>query len=216
MTAIAPNDLLERLQWRYATKSFDPNKPIPTEIWQALETSLQLTPSSYGLQPWKFIAIVDPQLKEQLRPFSWNQAQITDCSHLVVFTIRKNLTVDDVDLFVQTTAATRGVSADSLATYRDLMVNDVIYGARSFHVNDWATRQVYIALGNFLTSAALLGVDTCPLEGIEPTQYDRILQLPERGLATVVACAAGYRAADDKYATLPKVRYPKAEVIQVL
>jgi nitroreductase len=85
-----------------------------------------------------------------------------------------------------------------------------------WQVNEWAARQVYIALGNFLTSAALLGIDTCPLEGIEPAQSDRLLQLPEQGWATVVACAAGYRTDDDKYATLAKVRYPKAEVVQQL
>lgn len=215
MASITPTHLLEQLNWRYATKKFDPSQSISADIWQALETSLVLTPSSYGLQPWKFLVITDAQLKAQLKPLSWNQSQVTDCSHFVVFTIKKNLAPADVDHFVETIASVRGVAVESLTGYRNMMVNDVVYGSRSLTVNEWATRQVYIALGNFMTSAALLGVDTCPMEGIEPSNYDRVLQLPEQGFATVVACAAGYRAADDKYADLAKVRYPQAEVIEV-
>ena len=214
MNYITPTDLVTSLNWRYATKKFDPAKTIPAETWAALEDSLVLTPTSYGLQPWKAVIITDPEVREQLKPLSWNQAQVTDCSHYVVFTIRKNLTADHVDHFVARTAEVRGVPIESLKAYRDMMVNDVVYGTRSLHVNDWATRQAYIALGNFMTSAALLGVDTCPMEGLEPANYDKVLGLPEKGLATVVACAAGYRAEDDKYATLAKVRFPKEEMLE--
>jgi nitroreductase len=216
MNPISPAGLLDALTWRYATKKFDPAKAIAPETWSALEESLVLTPSSYGLQPWKFWVITSPELKEQLKPLSWNQAQVTDCSHYVVFTIKKNLVADDVDRFVARTAEVRGVPVDSIAGYRNMMVSDVVYGARSFSVNEWATRQTYIALGNFMTSAALLGVDTCPMEGIEPVKYDKVLNLFEAGYATVVACAAGYRAEDDKYADLAKVRYVKSEVVEVL
>ncbi len=216
MNPISPAHLLDALTWRYATKKFDPAKVIAPETWSALEESLILTPSSYGLQPWKFWVVTSPELKEQLKPMSWNQAQVTDCSHYVVFTIKKNLAAADVDRFVARTAEVREVPADSIAGYRNVMVSDVVYGARSFNVNEWATRQTYIALGNFMTSAALLGVDTCPMEGIEPVKYDKALNLPEAGYATVVACAAGYRAEDDKYADLAKVRYTKSEVVEVL
>jgi nitroreductase len=216
MSLTTPTDLLERLNWRYATKKFDSTKTIPTEIWAALEESLILTPSSYGLQPWKFLIITSPDLKAQLQPLSWNQSQVSDCSHYVVFTIKKNLTAEDVDRFVARTAEVREAPLDSLAGYRKVMVSDVVYGARSLTVNEWATRQAYIALGNFMTSAALLGVDTCPMEGIEPAKYDTVLGLPEKGYATVVACAAGYRSEEDKYATLAKVRFAKSEVVETL
>ncbi|OYE02400.1 nitroreductase family protein [Nostoc sp. 'Peltigera membranacea cyanobiont' 232] len=106
-----------------------------------------------------------------------------------------------------------------MAGYRNLMVSDVVDGARSFNVNDWSTRQVYIALGNFMTSAAsaaLLGVDTCPMEGIEPVKYDNLLGLTAKGFMTVVACAAGYRSEEDKYASLAKVRFLKSEVLEIL
>jgi nitroreductase len=216
MKPISTTDLLDALTWRYATKKFDPTKTIAAETWSALEDSLVLTPSSYGLQPWKFLIVTSPEIKEQLKPLSWNQAQVTDCSHYVVFTIKKNLTAADVDHFVTRTAEVRHVEVDSIAGYRNMMVSDVVQGARSFNVNEWATRQTYIALGNFMTSAAVLGVDTCPMEGIEPVKYDKALNLPDQGYATVVACAAGYRAEDDKYAELAKVRFAKSEVVEVL
>lgn len=216
MATLSPADLLEQLNWRYATKQFDPSQPISDEVWQALEDSLVLTPSSYGLQPWKFIIVTDSAVKAQLKPLSWNQGQITDCSHLVVFTIKKNLSAADVDRFIESTATTREVPVESLAGYRNMIVSDVVQGPRSLNVNDWATRQAYIALGNFMTSAAVLGVDTCPLEGIEPAGYDKVLKLAESGFATVVACAAGYRSAEDKYATLAKVRYSHAEMLEIV
>jgi nitroreductase len=214
--SISTTTLLERLNWRYATKKFDANQTIPEATWQALSESLVLTPSSYGLQPWKFWVITNPAIKAELKPVSWNQAQITDCSHLVVFSIKKNLTAEQIDHFIERTAEVRAVTSESLAGYRNIMVSDLIHGARSLTVNQWATRQTYIALGNFMTSAALLGVDTCPLEGLDPAKYDQILGLSSKGYATVVACAAGYRSSDDKYANLAKVRFANSEVIETL
>jgi nitroreductase len=213
---ITTADLLEHLEWRYATKQFAPSKTIAPEVWTALEDALVLTPSSYGLQPWKFLIITSPHLREQLKPFSWDQSQVTDCSHYVVFTIKKNLTAEDVDRFIARTADLRKSTVDALAGYRNTIVSDLVDGARSFSVNQWSTRQVYIALGNFMTSAALLGVDTCPMEGIEPVKYDSLLGLSEKGYTTVVACAAGYRSEADKYASLAKVRFLKSEVLENL
>ncbi|HEY9826294.1 MAG TPA: NAD(P)H-dependent oxidoreductase [Stenomitos sp.] len=215
MNPISTETLTDALQWRYATKQFDPTKTISDEVWSTLADALVLTPSSYGLQPWKFLVVTSPELKAQLKPFSWNQSQVTDCSHYVVFTIKKNLTADHVDHFVARMAEVRQTPVESLTPYRNMMVSDVINGPRSFNVNDWATRQVYIALGNFMTSAALLGVDTCPMEGIEPVNYDKVLGLHSSGFTTVVSCAAGYRAETDKYAELAKVRFPAAEMIEV-
>ncbi|MEG4529133.1 NAD(P)H-dependent oxidoreductase [Microcoleus sp. D2_18a_D3] len=216
MNHITTTDLLENLKWRYATKQFDPAKTIAPEIWTALEDALVLTPSSYGLQPWKFLIITSSELKEQLKPLSWNQSQVTDCSHYVVFAIKKNLTAEDVDRFMARTAEVRGGTVEAMAGYRSLIVSDLVDGGRSFHINEWSTRQTYIALGNFMTCAALLGVDTCPMEGIEPVNYDRLLGLSAKGFTTVVACAAGYRSEADKYASLAKVRFPKSEILETL
>lgn len=207
---ISTQNLLQQLRWRYATKKFDPTKKIAAADWAALEEALVLTPSSFGLQPWKFIVITDSATKEKLVPASWGQKQLAEASHVVVFAIKKNLGAAEVDRFLQRTVEVRGGSLEALAGYRNMMTG---FLAKT-NVQDWATRQVYIALGNFMTSAALLGIDACPMEGLEPAKYDELLGLPARGLATVVACVAGYRAADDKYATLPKVRFQHGDVIE--
>lgn len=214
MNPITPAHLLDSLNWRYATKQFDPAGKIDDATWQALEDALVLTPSSYGLQPWRFFVVEDSGLRARLRPHSWNQSQITDASHLVVFGIPDKIDVPFMEKYLARIAEVRGLSLESLSFYRGMMLNDVIAGPRSAWSREWACRQVYIALGNFMTAAAMLGVDTCPLEGIDPKEYDAILDLPAKGFNTVVACAAGYRSADDKYAALPKVRFTKSDVVQ--
>ena len=210
---ISAQELLAAQRWRYATKSFDAARQIPAEQWQALEETLVLTPSSYGLQPWKFLVIQDPALCQQLRPHSWNQSQITDCSHLVVLLAKRTITAADADRFVGSIAAARGQELSALATYRDMIQVDLIDGPRAAEIERWASNQLYIALGNLMTSAALLGIDTCAIEGFSPAEYDRILGLEAGDYRSRVVCACGYRSADDKYASLAKVRYPLSELI---
>lgn len=216
MNPITTDQLLAAQAWRYATKQFDASKTIPAPVWQALEESLVLSPSSYGLQPWQFFVVTDSDLRAKLRPHSWNQTQITDASHLVVFAIPDKVDVPYMEKYLARIAEIRGVTLESLGFYRNMMMADIIAGPRQAWVDEWAARQVYIALGNFMTSAALVGIDTCPLEGIDPREYDALLDLPAKGFNTIVACAAGYRSADDKYATLPKVRFEKSELIRHL
>ena len=172
-----------------------------------------LTPSSFGLQPWKFIVITDPAVKEKLVPVSWGQRQPADCSHLVVFAVKKNLGEAEIDAFLKRIAEVRKVPVESLGGYRDMMVGSIIKGMDGAERNGWAEQQVYIAVGNFLTSAALLGIDACPMEGIEAGKYDEILGLDKLGLSAIVAAAVGYRSAGDKYAMPRKVRFPKEQVV---
>lgn len=213
-TKPVPNEtLLHQLRWRYATKQFDPAKQISAADWATLEESLVLTPSSFGLQPWRFVVVTDSATKEKLVPASWDQRQVADASHVVVFAIKKDLGANEVDRYLSRIAAVRGVNASSLQGFRDVLLGFLAQPADQFNVNFWSTRQAYIALGNFMTSAALLAIDTCPLEGIEPARYDEILGLNRDGYQTVVVAAAGYRANTDKYATLPKVRFAPEEVI---
>ena len=214
MTTTTPTSLLDALQWRYATKQFDPAKKISAADWAILEQALILTPSSYGLQPWKFVVVTDPALKAKLRPASWNQSQIEDCSHLVVFLGKEDITEADLDRFVARIAEVRGTTPESLAGYKGYMMGDLVNGARHAVIGEWAARQVYIAFGNFMTAAALLGIDTCPIEGLDPAKYDEILGLKGTGYRTLAACPAGYRAADDKYASAPKVRYAAKDLIE--
>jgi nitroreductase len=213
MTRVLAPELIQQLNWRYATKVFDPARKIPAELWEQLEQALVLTPSSFGLQPYRFIVVTDPALKAKLRPASWNQSQIEDCSHLVVFLAQNDMTEASIDEYLARIAQVRGVTAESLSGYRSFMVGDLVQGPRHAIIQEWAARQTYIALGNFMTSAAVLGVDTCPLEGLVPAQYDEILGLAGSGYRTVCACPAGYRSEADKYATLPKVRYAKDRLI---
>ena len=206
--------LADALHWRYATKVFDPSRRIEAATWAALEESLVMSPSSYGLQPWKFLVVTNPELMAELRPHSWNQSQITDCSHLVVFLAERTIGAPEADRLINAIATTRGVEPDSLAFYRGMIEKDLINGPRSQQIGQWASNQVYIALGGFMTAAALLGVDTCPIEGFSPVEYDRILQLDGTAYRSSVVCAAGYRDPSDKYASLAKVRYPASELIE--
>jgi nitroreductase len=212
-TPISNETLLTQLAWRYATKTFDPARKISAANWNALEEALILSPSSYGMQPYKFLVITDPATKKKLVPASWNQRQPADSSHFVVFAVRTANTEADVDEYMARTAEVRGGAVDALAGFKKLLLADVVHGERGKIVTEWATRQAYIALGNFMTAAALVGIDTCPMEGFVPAHYDEILGLREKGLTAAVACAAGYRATSDKYASLPKVRFPASKLI---
>jgi len=214
MNPITTDQLLSALNWRYATKIFDPAKKIPAATWAVLEQALVLSPSSFGLQPWKFLVIDTPALREQLKPHSWGQGQITDASHLVVLAARTDQTEADIERLIQTIASTRGTPRAALQGYYDMMVGNLVKGPRHAVIKEWTACQTYIAFGNLLTSAALLGVDACPIEGLDPAKYNEILGLPAKGYTTLAVCALGYRAEGDKYATNKKVRYPLAEVIE--
>jgi nitroreductase len=211
---ISTEELLRVLRWRYATKKFDPAKKIPAATWNALEQALILSPSSYGLQPWKFLILTDPKLREKLVPHSWNQRQVADASHLVVFAVKKKISAADVDAWVTRMAEAQDMEPEKLNGYRGMMIQDVVEGPRSRWAEEWAVRQAYIALGNFMTSAAFLGVDTCPMEGFIPEKYDEILGLADEGLRTAVLCPAGYRSAEDKYAAQPKIRFASERLIE--
>jgi nitroreductase len=211
MSVISPEAALARLNWRYAVKKFDSTKTIPAETWSALEQAAVLSPSSTGLQPWKFVVVTSPEMKQKLRPAAYNQPQITDCSHLVVFCAKAPPTAADTNRHVERTAEVRGVPVSSLDAFRKM-----VEGSASKPADEgtaWAARQAYIALGVFLTTAAMIGVDACPMEGFDPPQFDEILGLKSHGVKSFALAAAGYRASDDKYAALAKVRLPLEEVI---
>ncbi len=208
--------LLEAQKWRYATKKFDANKKLDENTWQAIEDSLVLTPSSYGLQPWKFLIVQNQDMRKELMSASWKQAQVVDCSHMIVFVVKEKLDEAHIDANLKAIVETRGVEASSLEGLKKMMMGDLVNGARSQVITEWAARQAYIALGNLMTTCAVLGVDACPMEGIDPKKYDQVLGLVDSGWKTVVACPIGYRASDDKYSTMKKVRFPNAEVVKII
>ncbi|MDB6124277.1 MAG: Nitroreductase [Pedosphaera sp.] len=212
-TIITPRQLLRQLHWRYAVKQFDSTRKISPEVWTALEDALVLTPSSGGLQPWAFVVVEDPAIREKLVAASYGQVKVKEASHLVVFAARQDFSETDVDAHIRRTAEVQATSVESLTPFRNSLVNGIVKGMDRPTLNAWAGRQVAIALGNVLTSAALLGIDACPMEGFVPAQYDAILGLGKKGLTTIALCTFGYRAATDTFATLPKVRFPKEQLL---
>ena len=208
----SPDAVLAALRWRYATKAFDPARKIDPAAWAALEQAVVLAPSSYGLQPWNFVVVTDPEVRKRLHPVSWNQPQILDASHLVVFAAKHPPTAADVERHVANTEAVRGHPVGSLDALRQ-RINGSLAKMSAADAHAWAARQCYLALGVFLSAAAHLGVDACPMEGFQPEKFDEILGLTSKGLKSVVIATAGYRSESDKYAAAAKVRFPVDEVV---
>lgn len=213
MKTFSHQELVSQLNWRYATKKFDSQKKISQDEWEAIEKALILTPSSYGLQPWKFIVVQNPEIKKKLTPLSWNQTQVVDCSHYVVFANKTGLDEKYISDFISLNSKTRGIPPEKLEGYRKMMVTNLLGSEKKAHLADWAARQCYIALGSLMTSVAVMGIDSCPMEGIEPLGYDKVLGLEGSGYQTCVACAVGYRSSDDFYSKLAKVRFPAEQVL---
>ena len=213
MSTVAPETVLGQLNWRYAVKKFDPAKKIAPELWAKLEQAAVLAPSSYGLQPWKFVVVTDPEMRKRLHAASYSQPQVLDASHLVVFAAKNPPTPADVEAHVRRTAEVRGVPPEKLDGFKQMMLGS-LSRMDTAQAHRWAAKQTYIALGVFLASAALVGVDACPMEGFAGDQYDEILGLKARGLASIVIATAGYRAADDANANLPKSRFPVDAVVE--
>jgi len=205
--------ILEQLNWRYAVKKFDSSKRVSDEDWNVLEQSLILAPSSYGLQPYKFIVVTDENLKRELTPAAYGQTQIADCSHLVVIAYKKALNDADVEHFVERIVEVRNVSRESLKEYEDTMTGSARKAVDENYIETWNSRQAYIALGFLLEAAALLGIDATPMEGFNAAQVNEILGLTD--YSAVVLCAVGYRDAENDWlVNLPKVRFPVEELIQ--
>lgn len=213
MPTVSTHTVNDALRWRYATQKFDASKKIPDVVWAALEHALVLSPSTLGIQPWKFIVVRDRATREKLSAAAWGQSQPLDCSHFVVFAARKGLDENDIERHVARTAEVRGVSIDSLGGFAQGIRGGAEKARKAGTLDNWMARQVYIALGMFMMAASVLGVDTCPMEGFEPPKYDGILGLAAMGYGSLCACAAGYRSSEDKFAALPKVRFKAQDVV---
>ena len=213
MPTVPLDTVLSQLRWRYATKKFDPTKKIAPEIWTKLEQAPMLAPSSYGLQPWKFIVVTDAETRKKLHPVSYNQSQILDASHLVVFAAKNPPNPADVDRHVARTAQLRGLDVSTLDGLKKAILGSLSRMTPA-DAHAWAARQTYIALGFFLSACALSGVDACPMEGFQNEKYDEILGLKEKGLGAVVLATAGYRLESEPAARLAKSRLEAQEVIE--
>lgn len=201
----------EDLNWRYAVKKFDLDKKVTEEDLSKLLEATQLSASSYGLQPYQIFVITDKETREKLLPVTWDQKQVVDASHLIVFANKTSFGEELVDDYLHNVASTRGLSIEDLKGYGDF-IKSKLNTLSDDEKADWTAKQVYLAFGNFLSAAAALKIDTCPMEGFESEEYNTILGLTENGLNAAVIAAVGYRSKDDKAQNYPKVRKLKSEL----
>jgi len=204
-------DILKQLNTRYATKVFDQTKKVSEADMEKLLEAIRLSASSYGLQPYKVLIVEDPKLRAELRKVAWDQPQITDASALLVFAVKYETNGSTVDEFVNLTAKTRNLSKESLEGYSDMMKGS-LQNMNQEQVETWVSKQAYIALGFGLVSAAVLGIDACPMEGFSSSDFDRILDINKLGLKSKVIMAVGYRSEEDNYQHLAKVRQKKEDL----
>lgn len=202
---------IESLKWRYATKKFDASKKVQKEALDILLESIQLTASSYGLQPYHIFVVTDIEIRKKLQPVSWGQTQIVDASHLIVLASKTQVDADWIDAYLKNVSETRNIPAEGLQQYAEFMKSKILAISKEEQEN-WAAKQNYLVLGNLLSAAANLKIDTCPMEGFEPEAYNEILGLTEKGLNATLVTAIGYRSAEDETQHYTKVRQPINEL----
>lgn len=205
---------LDNLKWRYATKKFDVNKKLSDEQIEFLSEAARLAPSSFGLQPWKFYIVSNPEIRTQMHAAGYNQAQIIEASHVFVITSRIGLNENDVQAFIDDICATRSMTQDMLEGYKQMMLGSVSGKTNDGRLDDWSARQAYIALGFILSAAAQNGIDACPMEGFDATAFEKILGTREEGYAVRAICPVGFRSSEDEQALWPKVRFSREKIVK--
>lgn len=206
---------IENLNWRYATKQFDPSKKISETTEKKLLESLKLSASSYGLQPYEILIVKDEEVRNQLKAAAWNQSQITDSSFLIIFANYRKITSQHLEDYLNNISETRNIPREKLKGMEDMISNTVLsFGEQQQQI--WASKQTYIALGNLLSAAAEFRVDTCPMEGFDNREFDKILGLEKKNLTTSVIAAVGIRSSEDAMQHLEKVRKNDSELFHTI
>lgn len=205
------NNYIKKLHWRYATKKFNPEKEVSDEDLETLLEAIRLSASSYGLQPYEVIVIKDPEVRAKLKPAAFSQPQITDASYLLVFAYNTNVNQEYVDKFIKSNSEIRNKSEEDFKALKEMIENSVLTFSED-EKEAWAARQAYIALGNLLSAAAHLEIDACPMEGFNPAEFDKLLNLPSKNLKSVALTTLGYRSKDDQLQHEKKVRKSKEEL----
>ncbi|MBC7405746.1 MAG: NAD(P)H-dependent oxidoreductase [Cytophaga sp.] len=210
------SDLIQKLKWRYAAKKMNPAKAVPQEKVDRIIEAARLTATSSGLQPYEIFVVTNQEIREKIKPVAWNQAQVTDCSHLLVFAAWDNYTAERINMMFDLTNEERDLKNEGWENYRQMLLST--YPARDAEVNyQHAARQAYIGLGSALIAAAYEEVDSTPMEGFDPNAVDEILGLKEHGLRSVVILPLGYREEDkDWLVNLKKVRRPTEKFVTVV
>jgi nitroreductase len=202
------HNYIESLKWRYATKKFDSNQTIPEKDLELLLEATRLSASSFGLQPYHVLVVRDHEVRSQLKSVSWGQSQITDASHLLVFANKKSFGAELIDNYLKDVSETREIPMEGLKGYGDFMKSKLV-PLPDAQKESWTAKQTYLAVGNLLSAAGALEIDTCPIEGFEPERYDALLGLSEKGLTAAVVVALGYRSEEDETQHFKKVRQSK-------
>jgi nitroreductase len=205
------NKIIENLKWRYATKKFDSSKTISTEDFETLKKAMQLTASSYGLQPYKILNIEDKEIREKLRAASWNQSQIEDASHMIVLANMTDFGDELVDDYFENVIDTRNVTKEDVTDYANT-IKSTIGQLSQEQKAVWTAKQAYIVVGNLLSAAAQLKIDACPMEGFQSEEYNKILDLNSKNLNAAVVVTLGYRSEEDDTQHYEKVRKPENQL----
>ena len=206
---------IEQQNWRYATKKFDASKKISDDDLNTLKEAIRLSSSSYGLQPYKVLIIKNADLREKLKPVAWNQSQITDASHVIVFANEANLGDTQIDNYLKNVSETRGIPLEKLSGFGDFMKSKITPLASDLK-NIWTSKQTYLALANLMNAAAELKIDVTPMEGFDAAAFNEILGLTEKGLNASVIATIGYRHKDDETQYYKKVRKSNEELFITL
>jgi nitroreductase len=204
-------NIIEALNWRYATKKFDTNKKIDKVLFENFLEALRLSPSSYGLQPWKFIVVNNKEMRLKIQSVAYDQSQITEASHLIVFANKKNIDDKLVDQYLGFVSKENNVDIAKLEGLGG-MIKGSFAGKSNEELRSWAAHQVYLAVGVLLTSCAISGIDACPMEGFDSAKLDEVLGLGALGLESKVIVALGYRNEKDDSLLHKKIRFPKEDV----
>ncbi|EZH73962.1 nitroreductase [Aquimarina atlantica] len=205
-------NIIESLHWRYATKKFDTKQIVSQEKIDTLTEAFNLTATSYGLQPLKLVVIKNKDLQKELTSHSWNQQQVADASHVLVFCIEKTIGEQYISKYFDTVKEIRDTPEEILKPFKEQLVDSFTYKSPE-EISNWAAKQAYLALGNILTVCAIEKIDSCPMEGFIPEKYDELLNLNDLGLTSVLVLPIGYRAEDDMFSELKKVRRPITDTI---
>ncbi len=205
MNSIKVEKKIEHLKWRYAVKKFDSKRILPKEKVEGLKQAFNLTATSYGLQPIKMLVVQNKALQKQLVPCSYGQGQVENASHVLVICIEKKIDKAFITEYFNRVKHIRGTSDTILKPFKESLVAD-FSRKESKELKVWATNQAYLALGNLLSFCALEEIDSCPMEGFIPKEYDKLLHLNEKGLTSVLVLPVGYRAKDDMFSSMEKVR----------
>ncbi len=201
-----PNTFLNNLNWRFATKKFDPKKKISAKNLDQILKAIQLTPSSYGLQPYHIIVVTDQKLKDKIKKYSFLQSQVSDCSHLLIFCTRTDLK-KRINDYIDLVSDGNKLKKINLQGFK-LMTMTQVGKLKTPEALTWSAKQTYLALGFAMAACAELKIDSCPMEGFMPKQVDKLLKLPTY-LKSVVLLPIGYRAQGPEH---PKFRYPKNDL----